>query len=91
MTTKGLVHVYFGDGKGKTTSSIGLAVRCAGGGGKVLFFQFLKDGSSGEINGLKNIDGIEVGNFPDSVKFTSLMTNEERKQAKEFYCSPSRR
>ena len=40
----GLVHLYCGDGKGKTTASIGLAVRCAGAGGRVIFTQFFKDG-----------------------------------------------
>ena len=44
----GLIHIYCGDGKGKTTASVGLAVRCAGRGNKVVFAQFLKDGTSGE-------------------------------------------
>ncbi len=37
-----MIHIYCGDGKGKTTASIGLAVRCGGYGKKVLFMQFLK-------------------------------------------------
>lgn len=41
---KGLVQLYTGDGKGKTTAAIGQAVRAAGAGMKVIFFQFLKDG-----------------------------------------------
>ena len=41
----GLIHIYCGDGKGKTTASVGLAVRCAGRGNKVVFAQFLKDRS----------------------------------------------
>ena len=44
----GLIHIYCGDGKGKTTAAAGLAARCAGGGGKAAFFQFLKDNTSGE-------------------------------------------
>lgn len=39
---RGYVHVYYGGGKGKTTSSIGLAVRAAGAGRRVLFLQFDK-------------------------------------------------
>ena len=39
---KGLVHIYCGDGKGKTTTSVGLTVRAAGSGKKVLFYQSLK-------------------------------------------------
>ena len=35
----GLIHIYCGDGKGKTTAAVGLAIRYAGAGGSVLFYQ----------------------------------------------------
>lgn len=44
---KGLIHIYTGEGKGKTTSSIGLAIRAAGQGLKVCIVQFLKGGGRG--------------------------------------------
>jgi cob(I)alamin adenosyltransferase len=44
---KGLVQVYTGDGKGKTTAALGLALRAAGRGRNVLFVQFLKEGKRG--------------------------------------------
>ena len=60
----GLVHIYCGDGKGKTTAAAGLAARCAGGGGRAAFFQFLKGNTSGERaalikSGVDVIDGYE--------------------------------
>lgn len=58
---KGLVHIYTGEGKGKTTASIGLAVRAAGAGAKVLFVQFFKEESapSGEKEALRSI-GVDL-------------------------------
>jgi cob(I)alamin adenosyltransferase len=44
----GLIHVYYGQGVGKTTRAVGLAVRAAGEGLEVHFVQFMKSGKSGE-------------------------------------------
>lgn len=54
----GFIHVYCGDGKGKTTAAIGLAIRAAGAGKRVVFAQFHKDGSSSEISVLKALENI---------------------------------
>ena len=47
----GLIHIYCGDGKGKTSAAIGLAVRAAGRGRKIVIARFLKteDSGSGDI------------------------------------------
>ena len=56
----GLIHIYCGDGKGKTTAAVGIALRCAGAGRKVVFAQFLKDGCSSEICLLKEQKNVDV-------------------------------
>ncbi len=61
---KGYVHVYTGDGKGKTTASLGLCVRAVGAGKRVLLVQFLKKGEFSEIKGLKYFGGrVDVMQF----------------------------
>ncbi len=50
---RGLVHVYTGDGKGKTTASMGLALRGAGHGMRVFIVQFMKIGYTGEVLALR--------------------------------------
>ena len=50
---QGLLHLYWGDGKGKTTASVGLCVRALGAGERVYFTQFLKGGDSAELESLR--------------------------------------
>lgn len=76
-----MVHLYWGDGKGKTTAAMGLALRALGHNRKVVIVQFLKDGSSGEIAGLRRL-GATVYTCPNA-KFTWLMNADERAQACE--------
>lgn len=59
-----MIHVYHGDGKGKTTAACGLSLRAAGHGFKVLFAQFFKDGSSGEIAAMAAVPNIEIRRPP---------------------------
>ena len=55
-----MIHLYYGEGKGKTTAAVGLAVRAAGAGLKVLITQFFKNGNSSEIKALSAIENIEI-------------------------------
>lgn len=57
---KGLVHVYTGDGKGKTTAALGLAIRAAGQGMKVAFIQFIKGEPCGEHIFVKQYHPFEI-------------------------------
>lgn len=76
----GLVHIYFGEGKGKTSAAAGIAVRAAGQGMRVHFIQFMKGGNSGEINILRKIDGITVIRCSRSYNFTANMNQYEQEQ-----------
>jgi len=59
--TKGLIHVYTGDGKGKTTAALGLALRAAGHRKRVCMIMFLKGRYSyGERYSGKNIPGLDI-------------------------------
>ncbi|MBO7395599.1 MAG: cob(I)yrinic acid a,c-diamide adenosyltransferase [Ruminococcus sp.] len=71
-----MLHIYTGNGKGKTTAAVGLAVRATGAGKSVTFIQFLKNGTSSEIELLKKL-GIEVSCTECCNKFTSAMNEEE--------------
>ena len=76
---RGMIHLYYGEGKGKTTAAVGLCMRAAGNKKRVLFAQFMKDGASGETALLKEIPGIDVlcGNVPRG--FYSKMDDEAKK------------
>ena len=74
----GLIHIYCGDGKGKTTASLGLVLRCAGRGGKILFAQFLKGRPTGELESLKALPQVTVLRGKAILKFTFQMTDAEK-------------
>jgi cob(I)alamin adenosyltransferase len=55
---KGYVHIYTGNGKGKTTAALGLALRAAGRGLKSHVVQFMKGQHYGELDGVKMTGGL---------------------------------
>lgn len=81
MDGKGLVEIYTGDGKGKTTASVGLAVRAAGSGLRVLFAQFLKGRQTGEIEPLLRF-GVHVVRSEAVTKFIPYMTPAEKEECR---------
>lgn len=60
---RGFIHVYTGNGKGKTTAALGLSIRALGAGLKVLLVQFLKKGDFSEIRFLRSQPNIEIKQF----------------------------
>lgn len=82
---KGLIHIYCGDGKGKTTAATGLAIRAAGYGMKIVYVQFLKDGTSSEFNILNKVNNINIIVFRKKLGFSWNMNEETKVIAKEGY------
>ena len=74
----GLIHVYHGNGKGKTTAAVGLAIRAAGRGKQVLFAQFMKGGQTGELTIFAEIPNITILRKKTGAKFSFRMTEEEK-------------
>jgi cob(I)alamin adenosyltransferase len=66
---KGLIQVYTGDGKGKTTAALGLALRASGQGLKVIFIQFLKGQACGEHTFVRNFKPFEIIQFGEGDLF----------------------
>ncbi len=84
MTGTGKIHIYYGNGKGKTTAAVGQVIRAAGRDLKVLVFQFLKDNSSGERRILEQIPNVTCLPGRDRVKFHNQMNGEEKAELKHY-------
>lgn len=76
------IHVYCGDGKGKTTAAIGLSIRAVGRGFPVVLSQFLKGSNSGELGVLEKLPGYSIVPSPQVCKFIFQMTPEEKEQCR---------
>lgn len=83
----GMVQIYCGDGKGKTSAAVGLAVRAAGAGLSVLFAQLLKTGDSAELAALRRIGGIDVALPAQSFGFVWTLSDAEKVQMREVYAA----
>ncbi len=74
------LHLYIGEGKGKTTAAMGLALRALGHGWRVLVAQFLKDGRSGERTALAGLQGAMVVPIKPVTGFVFRMDDDQRAQ-----------
>lgn len=79
-----MIHIYYGDGKGKTTSAVGLAIRSAGCGNSVLFTQFLKSDKSAERRILECIPNLSLPPLPAETKFVFDLTPEEHNKQRDI-------
>ncbi len=82
----GYVQVYTGNGKGKTTAAIGLAVRALGAGWKVFFAQFLKAGEYSEHKALARFsDHLTIKTYGRGVFINEEPEDEDRRLAQAAY------
>jgi cob(I)alamin adenosyltransferase len=82
---KGYIQVYTGDGKGKTTAAIGLAIRAAGHGKKTYIAQFMKKGEYGELilikKYLSHLIQFDQFGLPEFHRSGNPVTEKEKKAA----------
>jgi cob(I)alamin adenosyltransferase len=75
-----MIHIYTGEGKGKTTASMGLALRAAGCGKRVVIVQFMKGRDSGEIGALRSLENVTVFRNTRDYGFFSRTDGESRRK-----------
>ncbi|MFQ9509583.1 MAG: cob(I)yrinic acid a,c-diamide adenosyltransferase [Lachnospiraceae bacterium] len=83
----GCVHIYYGDGKGKTTAAIGQGIRGAGSNMNVLVVRLLKTENSSELAVLRAVKGIYVYPIEKSFNFYSSLSGDEKNEAFTYYNS----
>lgn len=80
-----MLHIYCGDGKGKTTAALGLALRAAGNGMRVHIVQFMKGGETSELDSLGRISEITVCRCDRDYGFTFSMDGKSRAMIKSCH------
>ncbi|MFL0194688.1 cob(I)yrinic acid a,c-diamide adenosyltransferase [Clostridium sp. WILCCON 0269] len=81
---KGFVQVYTGNGKGKTTAALGLALRAVGNNLKVYMVEFLKTSKSGEIESAKKLESnFKIYRFEKKKGFFWTLNDEEKEELKK--------
>lgn len=80
-----MIHVYCGDGKGKTTAAIGISIRAAGAGKQVVFAQFMKGRDTSELAILHQLDNIEVLRNAKDYGFLFQMSPEDKEAVRKMH------
>lgn len=80
MSEKGLIHIFCGDGKGKSGAAIGQGIKAAGAGRSVVIIQFLKGKDTGDIELLRQLEPeIKVFSFEKSHELFEDLTGKQQK------------
>ncbi len=81
---KGLIHLYYGYGKGKTTAALGLSMRAAGSGKNVVIVQFLKETNTSELASFSHIPNITILRGTAAKGFVRNMTPEQIEETRKM-------
>ena len=85
---QGLIHIYTGEGKGKTTAGLGLCLRAAGSGLYVLIARFLKTNDSAELNIISQLPNVDLIENEQTFGFSRKWKDDpEQKASAEAYYS----
>lgn len=78
-------HLYYGNGKGKTTAALGLALRASGSGMRVHIVQFLKGTYTGELSSLSKLENITISRCDKNYGFSFTMSEAEKTEIKQCH------
>ena len=82
-----MIHLYTGEGKGKTTAAIGLCIRATGRNFHVCFSQFMKGNDTGELHVLKNIPNITIFRSEKNFPFYHEMSKKDKEEITHIHNS----
>ena len=82
-----MIHLYTGEGKGKTTAAIGLCIRAAGRGHCVCFSQFMKGNDTGELYVLESLPNVEILRSGKNYGFYASMSEADKEELTEVHNS----
>ncbi len=80
-----MIHLYTGNGKGKTTAAIGLCIRAAGWDQQVCFAQFMKGNDTGELHVLKSLPGVTILRSEKNFGFYSSMSESDKEELTKIH------
>lgn len=84
MECTGLIHLYCGDGKGKTTAAMGLILRALGRQKRVLLVQLMKSQETGELLILNKLENLKILRGKSGVGFSFSMTSEQKDETRKI-------
>lgn len=80
-----MIHLYTGDGKGKTSAAIGLGIRAAGWGRRVCFAQFMKGNDTGELHVLEKMPEVTILRSQKNFGFYDSMSESDKAELTEIH------